>query len=179
MLKIKIRFANKGFSSFFKVARNFDYKLPYPYNECYEDIELFPFDKQIIKYMSQRNMGYHQLGKYLNLKNILFFLYYFIGFHLQGCMKLCFNLHYMNESQCNCSANLEDIWNHCYVEKDNASQNSCMNRFKKSFISKDIFAKCSNYCPLECDTVSYSITHTAEPIQPINSEITEVYNYFI
>ena len=67
----------------------------------------------------------------------------------------------MNENPCNCTSSaMDSVWFDCFtlLEKDNLT--GCTNKYKINFVSNHLLRKCSEYCPLECDTMYYSIGYS-------------------
>jgi len=126
-------FISAGSENLFKVKRIYDTKLEYPYNDCLNDVSEFTMNKTIINYMKNKNSQYSQTE----------------------CNRLCENLKYLEESNCNCSLkNLDDF---PYKVCVNSSElKDCLKKFMSHFNNED--QKCSDYCPLECNTLNYEIT---------------------
>jgi hypothetical protein len=120
-----------------EVERTFESKLEEPYNPCLKDASKFKKNKTIIEYLHRKNQIYTQ----------------------EECLGLCFDLFYIKDQPCECAnAELGSVWKNCWVikEKKNFS-NSCTYNYKSDFQnSNNLVEKCSDYCPLECDRVSFS-----------------------
>ena len=127
-------FMANGFRTYVKLKKIFDYKLPQPYNDCFKDVSLFPLNRTIIKHITHDNQSYDQ----------------------QACFRMCFKFSLLTEKPCNCIASTaDDAWQDCYV-KGNEKKKSCVKKFREDFNKKINHGKCSKYCPLECDSLSYS-----------------------
>ena len=109
--------------------------------DCLKDIKDFPRNKTLINAILNNNMSYYQ----------------------QHCYKFCFDLNYINDNPCNCTANIGNIWNKCYKKKLNNQVANCTNTYKKNFNKKNIFEICSQYCPMQCDSVIYQNTYSIIP----------------
>jgi hypothetical protein len=81
----------------------------------------------------------------------------------------------MNERACQCDkAQLGNVPENCY-ETD---YNSCTWKYQIDFVgNNNLIEKCSDYCPLECDTISYSFTIDRFPNEP-NAAYLTVVNIF-
>lgn len=100
-------------------------------------IFLFKGNKTLIDYIMRSNRSYSQ----------------------STCFDLCFNLEYIEKSDCNCSAvEMHHIIEKCFaLVKLGSALWNCTLEFRKQF-SRNIFnQKCYNYCPLECATQSYQV----------------------
>jgi len=126
---------SSGTNNYFLVKRTSDQKLESPFNECFKDINKFPFNKTIIDYLNKTNRKYSQIE----------------------CFNLCFNLHYNQTNPCNFF--LTSLDEEPYFSYGN--NNSCFEKFSKNFKQ---FDKCSQFCPLECDQYSYEINLNSNKI---------------
>jgi hypothetical protein len=122
-----------GTENLFKVKKIYDTKLEYPYNGCLNDVSEFTKNKTIISYMKNKNTQYSQTE----------------------CNRLYENLKYLEESNCNCSLKHLDDFPYKVCE-NNSEHKDCLKEFMSHFNNKD--QKCSDYCPLECNTLNYEIT---------------------
>ena len=109
-------------------------KLEQPYNDCLNDIKDFPRNKTIINAILSNNQSYYQ----------------------QHCLKYCFELKYIDDNPCNCTAPLGNVLNECYFLNKQKELSDCTIKFKNNF-NKNI---CSQYCPLECDSVIYQNSYS-------------------
>lgn len=153
---------SSGFVTDIIINRVFDQKLPKPYNDCYgiEELSLFNKNHTIIRYINSTDQFYSQ----------------------QRCLKLCFNLYYLNENPCNCAIsfdNIDELWPRCFRDKELRNITGCTSVYKKNFIKNSILEKCSEYCPLECNSISYQTSYSIAPITtPIIFNQTELNIYY-
>jgi hypothetical protein len=139
----------------YRVDRVFVQKLPKPYNNCYKDVSLFPLNKTIINYILNKNLIYT---------------------HNQ-CIYYCTSLKYNETINCNCNLeSLDDFWSKCLIYSLNKSVNECVNDFIEDFSSSNIFEKCDYYCPLECESLTYSISQEIQPIL-VSGNLTDDFFY--
>ncbi len=83
-----------------------------------------------------------------------------ITFYRQrNCLELCFDLIYLQENPCNCTnTSLGNLWRDCFIFKENSKKLNCTFQKRTQFYLNTLIEKCSEYCPLECDSVSYSVS---------------------
>jgi len=125
-----------GFRTYVKLKKIFDQKLSLPYNDCIKDITLFPLNKTIIELITQNDKTYDQ----------------------QACFRMCFKYSLFTEKSCNCTpSTAENSWQDCYLN-GNKEKKICIKNVREEFNEKIYKGKCSEYCPLECDSLSYSIS---------------------
>jgi len=141
-----------GSWNFYQVERIFTEQLSEPYNDCLKDINLFKKNKTIINHMHRSNRAYSQMD----------------------CYYTCSRLFALQESNCNCNSTLMDFEVNCekrhyQQEKDKIS--FCVIEYILNFRRKLQHEKCSEYCPLECDSISYSISTYLETM-PANGNLT-------
>ena len=127
-----------GSKNFFQIERTFDEKLEKPFNECYKNVNNFELNKTLIDYMSKTNNSYYKLE----------------------CDRLCRNLKNKEESRCNCIESI-DSSSDCSNSK-NVTIKACYDKFLSDFQNSNVIKICSQYCPLECDSISYSISTNSE-----------------
>jgi hypothetical protein len=125
-------YVSSGFDTNLVVERIIYNRLDQPYNDCYKNVSKFRFNKTLIDYIAlQLNQTYSQ----------------------DLCYVLCFDLAYINNSTCECkNKQLGQVWSNCY-----RNVSDCTFKFKATFYETNIADKCEQYCPLECDTVSYEV----------------------
>ena len=112
-------------------------KLGYPYSECLKDLRLFTGNMTIINHNLDRNQSYTQ----------------------KACFTLCFEVNYIETNPCNCNkTELGNVWLNCFVQKEKKNRTGCTYKFKNEFYKKNLIEACKQYCPLECESVSYSFT---------------------
>jgi hypothetical protein len=128
-----------GLLNYIEVERTFESKLEEPYNNCLKDVSYFKKNKTLIDYFLNRSLSYSQ----------------------ENCLDLCFNLFYIQENPCECKeSELGNVFEECWLIKEKASYSNCTWKYRTNFTKNDLVEKCSDYCPLECDsmTFSYSIS---------------------
>jgi len=134
---IKINFNLSYFIGIDKLTEN---KLGLPYNNCYNDVTDFNSNKTIIDYIKSINQTYTQLN----------------------CLKLCFELKYIENNLCNCSnTTLGRVWRDCFKVKEKMSSSGCTNKYKRNFSENSLVEKCAEYCPLECDSTIYKYSSSS------------------
>jgi hypothetical protein len=140
-------FISAGFENYFIISRIFDEKLEYPYNDCVKNISEFSINKTIIGFMNYKKWEYTQ----------------------KECISLCRTLSYIETSNCNCTLKSMDekFTAKCYNNINDSNIKACVD----SFLSKFEVEKCSNYCPLECDTLNYQISHSSKKISSLDDSI--------
>jgi hypothetical protein len=127
-----------GRTYYIKVHRTFSQKLGQPYSDCLSDLDLFKKNKTIINFLNESGRQYSQ----------------------RQCFELCFSIQYYDTNPCNCTNNpWEDVFAKCYatVEKYSPLYN-CSQNYRTKFSKKSFEQKCSNYCPLECNSIEYSLS---------------------
>lgn len=137
-------FITSGSWHYFSIKRTFDQKLEEPYNTCLNDINNFKYDKTLIEFLINQKVKYSQ----------------------KECLNLCRNMKYLKLSNFSCLNSLEDdLYLNCYKKIDEKSviRNQTLS-FIESFQQNNSFKICSDYCPLECDSASFEISHDFEPI---------------
>ena len=111
-------------------------KLGLPYNHCYKDVNTFPLNKTIIDYILSQNIAYKQTN----------------------CLELCFDVYYLNENPCNCTnTTLGNVFIECHKTFDNYNTSGCTFKNRINFFKQKVVDKCQQYCPLECDTLLYTV----------------------
>lgn len=80
----------------------------------------------------------------------------------------------MEQSGCNCVKNI-DMPVECEITL-NETVKKCYNEFLRNFQKKDLLDICSDYCPLECDSISYSIELNSEKL-PVSGLINNSFSY--
>jgi len=113
------------------------FKLGHPYNKCLNDVRLFTRNMTIINYILENNQSYTQTH----------------------CFTLCFEVNYIETNPCKCNkTELGNVWFNCFVQKEKRNRTGCTYKFKNDFYKKNLIEECKQYCPLECESVSYSFT---------------------
>jgi hypothetical protein len=126
-----------GATNYFSVKRNMVKKLENPYNDCYKNVSQTSFNKTIIDFFKKKNIVYSQ----------------------NECIDMCRNLKYNEINSCNCS--LKDLEENFHKKCYNKNNEKCINKFINDFNRLDL---CSDYCPLECDSFRYEVTHILRPL---------------
>ena len=125
----------------FQIERTFYERLGDPFNNCLKGVNEFDKNKTIINYISKLNRSYTQ----------------------STCHEICIHLAILEKSNCNCSTSLNEVPKYCikkWSESSNLSeQKQCVEKFlKEKFETITLDQRCSKYCPLECDSMSFKIT---------------------
>ena len=130
-------FISKGTRSNIVIEKTVDLKLDEPYNKCLKDASYFQGNKTIVDYILKTNQSYSQIK----------------------CLEYCFDLNYIHDKPCNCTkSELGHVWMDCWIEQENKTIDSCTFKYKSKFYKNNLANVCAEYCPLECDTVYYSVT---------------------
>ena len=135
-----------GTWNYYQIEKVFSQLQGEPYNDCLSDINLFARNKTIIKYLYGLNRTYSQ----------------------KDCFYKCAHLFAIKESNCNCSSSFENFEKHCikhYIDEQTDSK-KCVANYTSEFRSKFQKEKCSEYCPLECNSMSYTISSYIENLPP-------------
>lgn len=131
-------YLSSGSYNYFKIDRILEKNLAYPYNDCYEDVNLFPFNKTLINYILNKSLTYTQ----------------------EYCFDLCRTMFYIDTNN-TCSdcvlSNYEKIVDYCVGE--------CVSEVIRNFYGIGQYQICSNYCPLECNSFNFDIQQCSEYIQ--------------
>jgi hypothetical protein len=131
-------YISTGYYNTFILKRIYDQKLEQPYNNCYKNVsDQSEYNKTIINYLSKANRDYSQ----------------------KDCIHLCKNLKYNELNNCSCYLDLLDeevIKKPCYNSVKN-----CVDSFLADFDVEHCYAF---YCPLECNSITYEITHNIQPL---------------
>lgn len=118
------------------IRTTFMSKLPSPYSDCLSDVtSQDAYDSDLYK------------GVFLGLNETTY--------RKDTCFLLC--LQKAIVSYCNCSDPSTPSppgQTHCTTETDF----KCIVEVKSVFVSKGLSKKCNDYCPVECDSVTYSTT---------------------
>jgi hypothetical protein len=127
-----------GRTNYITVHRTFSEKLGEPYNDCLKDPNSFKMNKKLIDYLAKSGRAYSQ----------------------KQCFELCFNLKYYETNPCNCTYNPWDqVFAKCYASVKKFSHlYNCSENFRTVFSENSFEQKCKEYCPLECDSIEYSLT---------------------
>ena len=149
-----MRFASAGFQTQFILDKIIETKLGEPYNSCLLDVTTFNKNKTIIDYILGQNQSYEQ----------------------KNCLELCFDLEYVSQNPCNCTAPIGRIWEECWIMKEMKNFSACTLKYKEYFYKQDITKICEKYCPLEC--VSFTNSVSVDSIPYLNSTISYVVIYF-
>ena len=109
--------------------------LSEPYSSCIHDPSNFKWNKTLIDHILNSSRVYSQ----------------------KECLELCFNLFYIQMNPCNCSeSKLDNTMEICLFNKPWHSETwNCTRQFRIKFIKEIFNQKCFEYCPLECDSISY------------------------
>lgn len=122
-------------SSFFVVSRIFLKRLPKPYNDCYEDLTTFEFNKTFINMILKENRTYSQ----------------------KECLELCGFSYYLEHSTCGCHPPIRNVEVSCFLKASNEKVKNCTIDFVGRNLKNIMTKTCLNYCPLECESNGLSI----------------------
>jgi hypothetical protein len=126
-----------GFQTNLAIEKIVDQKLEEPYNDCIRNVLTFKRNKTIVDFMLDNGQSYSQIK----------------------CINICFDLKYIENNPCNCTtARLGKVWLNCWQDEENSTLNSCTFESKKLFFNKNLKEYCSEYCPLECYSISFKIS---------------------
>ncbi len=131
-----------GKTYYIKIEKTIYQKLGEPYNQCLKDPFEFKSNQTIIRHMTKSGRSYSQAE----------------------CYELCMNLKYFETNPCNCTfVSWDRAFVKCFSNNDlNSSLFKCTEEYRRQF-SKNLFTNsdngsCQDYCPLECDSISYSFS---------------------
>jgi len=148
-------FIISGGVNYFSAEKFFNKILAEPFNDCYDDVATFAYNKTLIDFIQARR-------KYSQ----------------DECIKLCQNLLYQEKANCKCKiSSLEaNLIKDCI--KRNTVQDSCTSEYMELFSKKYVDSLCPMYCPMECKTTRLIITQFNEII-PAKGRISpnDVFNY--
>jgi hypothetical protein len=146
-----------GLLNYIEVERTFESKLEEPYNNCLKDVSKFKKNKTLIDYFLNRSLSYS----------------------LEKCLDFCFDLFYIQENPCECKeSELGNVFEECWLIKEKASYSSCTWKYRTNFTKNDLVEKCSDYCPLECDSMSFSYSISYNRSDDSFYQVTEIYVYY-
>jgi hypothetical protein len=148
--------------NYFQVERVFSQHLGEPYSGCLKDINSFKRNKSIIDFINSSKRTYSQ----------------------DDCYYLCSQVYALEESKCGCNSTLSNFDKDCLKHWYDTSENDtkyCVTNYLANFQKKLEYEKCSNFCPLECDSINYLIFLNTETT-PYNGYISNMtkndYSYF-
>ncbi len=63
-----------------------------------------------------------------------------------------------NNDPCNCSnTSVNNVWQDCFINLEKSNKSGCIYNNKLDFFKESVLNKCKEYCPLECNSISYSV----------------------
>jgi len=126
-----------GSYNYFELDRVVYQKLDAPYSNCLNDVNLFQKNKSLINQILTNNRAYTQ----------------------SDCYYLCSNLFALQESKCGCNSTFIDFTKFCtrQYNKPETILTKCISEYSKEFRKKYQYEKCTEYCPLECNSINYLI----------------------
>jgi len=127
-----------GSWNYYEIGRVFHQQLDEPYNNCLKDINTFDSNRTIVDYFAKLNRKYSQ----------------------KDCFYLCTQLFALEKSNCDCHSSLDQFNSDCLRKTDEekiTDTETCITQYLKTF-RRIQHEKCQNYCPLECDQNSLTIT---------------------
>ncbi len=141
----------------FLLSKTVEYKLGPPYNPCFIDnLNNFDLNKTIINYLHSNNVKYRQ----------------------EYCEQLCLELEYINTNPCNCTnTSLGNVLRDCYQLQKNKDIQNCTSDYFTNYDMKNLDEKCKEYCPLECDSITYTSSIMKDK-STLSSSSSRIYIYF-
>ena len=116
-----------GLQNDITIEKTIESKLGEPYNQCLKDFTRFEKNKTIINSYLEKNLSYTQTK----------------------CFEQCTDLYFLKENSCGCQKP--------YIEcNSNPLSRECSSNYLNNFRKNNLDKKCSDYCPLECDSISFS-----------------------
>ena len=130
-------FVSPEIRSFLVIDKILNFKLDMPFNKCFKNVTTeFDKNKTIIDYLNSMNETYSQIK----------------------CFELCFELKYIESNMCNCkNTKLGSVWIDCWLRNEESNKTSCTITNRFGFHKENLEEICSEYCPLECDSVSFTV----------------------
>jgi len=123
--------------AYLSIHKTIEKRLENPYNNCYKDLSKFPLDKKIINFIQSKTNTYRQTD----------------------CLALCLEVLYLKDNPCNCtSTSLGNVWVDCWIKKENQNYSGCSWVYRQKFYKESIIKNCQEYCPQECESISYSVS---------------------
>jgi hypothetical protein len=134
-----------GSWNYFSVDRVFTEQQGQPYNDCLKDLNTFKMNKTIIDHIMYSKETYSQ----------------------KNCNQLCSYLFALEESNCGCNSTLDNFKRDCssgiyFGQEKNENISSCVAKYLKRFRRQKVELCFKYYCPLECDSMSFSINNYLE-----------------
>ena len=126
-----------GSKSHLAIHKTVEYQLGMPYNQCLKNLKSFKKNLTIINQIDTSNQSYTH----------------------KTCLQKCFELYYIEKNPCNCTnTSLGNVWLDCWIKKEKSDLKSCTYTFKIEFYKNILSDMCRQYCPIECDSVTYLVT---------------------
>jgi len=132
-----------GSQNYFQIERVFYENLNQPYNNCLKNVSEFKQNKTLINHILMIARKYSR----------------------RDCYYLCAHLAILENSGCGCESNLKSVEINCipqWFENKLSKVKLCVQDFLKEFKKQDPYEMCSQYCPLECDSISYTVIPYSE-----------------
>ena len=92
-------------------------------------------------------------------------------------MELCFDLDCLENSECICNSTLGNVWRECYNYNQITRLKDTLEDYRLDFYKNSLVEKCSKYCPLECDSISYDVSINSFTNENKVKNETEIYVY--
>ena len=127
-------YVSSGSQSEFIVSRLFTQNLPEPYNQCYKNVIEYSRNKTFINMILNAKRTYSQ----------------------RECLEMCTYSYYLENSNCGCDSLIENVPVTCFL-KSNDSIKNCTFNFMSQHLQSKIQKICAEYCPVECDSLHFSI----------------------
>jgi len=138
-----VNWITTGSQNYFQIERIFYENLGQPYNSCLKNVSDFPLNKTLIDHIFKISRIYSR----------------------RDCYYLCSHLAILEKSGCGCESKLELVEKNCIQQWFENKLNlikKCVRDFLIEFKKKDPYEMCSQYCPLECDSISYTVIPYSE-----------------
>lgn len=145
----------------FKLDRVYNQLLDEPYNDCIKDVESFKLNKSLINLILSLNMSYTQ----------------------KNCYRFCSFMFALEKSNCDCNSNVSNFQRDCIKNSSEWFKLSpikkCIKNYLDDFETTKAQILCSEYCPLECDSINLVVSSFVEmfPSQGIISNISKKMSY--
>jgi len=140
-----VHWVTTGSQNYFQIERAYYENLERPYNDCFKNVSEFKLNKTLIDYILRSERIYSR----------------------RDCYYLCSHLAILEKSGCGCMSRLGLIEKDCIQQWFELSSNLsstkiCVRDFLNEFKKQDPYEMCSQYCPLECDSISYTVIPYSE-----------------
>ena len=140
-----VHWITTGSQNYFQIEKLFYENLGQPYNNCFKNVTGFKLNKTLINHILMVSRIYSR----------------------KDCYYLCSHLAILEKSGCGCESKLGSIEKDCIqqwfeLSSDLSETKKCVRDFLSEIKKKDPYEMCSQYCPLECDSMSYTVISYSE-----------------